>query len=267
MPGRRSDVVVLCYHAVSDDWPIDLTIRPATLELQVQWLLDEGYEPATFHDAVFAPPARKTFAITFDDAWRSIYEHGFPILSRLGVPATVFTLTGAPGPPVRRLRGPILEQYVGGPHESELMPMSWEELRAVADAGWEIGSHTCTHPLLTQVDDDRLRHELVESKRRCEEVLGRPCRTFAYPSGDMDARVRRFAEEAGYEAAAALPVSFAWKPDRFAYPRVSVQRGDSMRFFALKLSRTVRTVRRTPVWPALERVRRTIPRSAGSTPS
>ena len=257
---RRSDVVVLCYHAVSDTWPIGLAIRPASLERQVRWMLDHGYEPATFHDAIVAPPAGRTFAVTFDDAWRSIFQHGFPALSSLEVPATVFTLTNAPGPPVRRLRGPILEPLVGGPHEHELMPMSWEELRALQDAGWEIGSHTCSHPMLTSVDDERLTDELQTSKLRCEEMLGRPCRTIAYPSGDFDARVVRFTRAAGYVAAGTLPVRFDRSPDPLAYPRVSIQRDDSMRAFAAKVSRVTRLVRTTALWPALERARRARPR-------
>lgn len=265
------DTVVLCYHAVSDDWPIDLTIRPATLEQQVRWLLDRGYAPATFHQAVFAPPSRKTFAVTFDDAWRSIYTLGLPVLSALGVPATVFAVTEPTGPPTRLLRGPILEQYLGGPHEHELMPMSWDELGEVADAGWEVGSHTVTHPYLTDVDDAQLRVELGESKARVEEMLGRPCPTIAYPSGSFDRRVMRFTEEAGYDLAAALPASFSWAPELLAYPRVSVQRDDSMWTFQLKLSRSVRTLRRTPIWPALDNARRRAlrrpPTRAGSSPS
>ena len=254
----RPDVVVLCYHAVSDSWPIGMAIRPATLARQASWLLEHGYEPATFHQAVVDPPAARTFAITFDDAWASIFVHAFPVLAELGVPATVFTLTNAPGPPVRRLRGPILEPLVGGPHEHELMPMSWEQLRALQDAGWEVGSHTLSHPLLTTVDDARLADELRLSKRRCEEMLGRPCRTIAYPTGDFDARVVRFTREAGYEAAGTLPVRFDRNPDPLAYPRVSIQRDDSMRVFALKVSRGTRLLRTTPLWPALERARRAL---------
>src|SRR4051794_4904585 len=105
MSASGVDVVVLCYHAVSDDWPIDLTIRPETLEEQVTWLLEAGYAPATFYDAVTRPPAKKVFALTFDDAWRSIYLLGFPLLSRLGVPASVYAVTAPTGPPVRLLRG------------------------------------------------------------------------------------------------------------------------------------------------------------------
>jgi peptidoglycan/xylan/chitin deacetylase (PgdA/CDA1 family) len=257
---KPSDVLVLCYHAVSDTWPIGMAIRPATLGRQVDWLLERGYEPTTFYEAVVSPPAPRSFAVTFDDAWHSIFEHAFPVLSARGVPATVFTLTDAPGPPVRRLRGPILEPLVGGPHEHELMPMSWEQLRTLADAGWEIGSHTRSHPYLTRVDDVTLAEELRGSKARCEEVLGHPCRTIAYPSGDFDERVVRFTREAGYEAAGTLPIRFDRRPDPLAYPRVSIQRDDSLKAFAVKVSRLTRLLRTTALWPTLERARRARPR-------
>ena len=90
-------------------------------------MLARGYRGATFHDAVHAPPAPKTFAVTFDDAYRSVIELGFPILSRLGVPGTVFvptSFTGSEEP----MSWPGIDHWLGGPHESELVPMSWEEL-------------------------------------------------------------------------------------------------------------------------------------------
>ena len=59
---------------------------------------------------------------------------------------------------------------------------------------------------LTQLDDESLAHELRGSKQRCEEVLRRPCRTIAYPKGNFDDRVARATAEAGYEAAATLPM-------------------------------------------------------------
>lgn len=244
MPGLAPDVVVLCYHAISATWPSDMAVRPDALEHQAKVLLARGYEPVTFHQAVTAPP-RKCFSITFDDGFRSVLEHGLPALEPLGVPATVFVSSAFADDPGQPRRGAAIDRYLGGPHEHELYVMPWEELRSLVDHGWEIGSHTVHHPFLTALDDEELAFELGESRRRIADVLGRPCTTLAYPTGDHDARVARFTAEAGYDAACTLPSTFPRRPDPFMYPRISVQRGDSLGEFRRKISRTARFMRTT----------------------
>ena len=86
---------------------------------------------------------------------------------------------------------PGIDGWLGTEHEHELQPLSWDELRRLQDAGWEIGSHACSHPYLTRLGDDELERELGESRRRLETELGRPCRSLAYPYGDHDERVVR----------------------------------------------------------------------------
>nr|MDP8943903.1 polysaccharide deacetylase family protein [Actinomycetota bacterium] len=173
-----ADVLVLCYHAVSDRWPAALAVTPQALEAQLEQLLRRGYRGATFHDALHAPPARKTVAVTFDDAYRSVGELAFPILNRLGLPATVFVPTDFPDTG-RPMAWPGIDDWLGGPHEQELAALSWADLEWLAGAGWEIGSHTCSHPRLTQLDRPALDRELRASRAACEARLGRPCQTVA----------------------------------------------------------------------------------------
>ena len=76
--------------------------------------------------------------------------------------------------------------------------MTPDELRALHRAGHEIGSHTLTHPLLPQLNDTLLEHELVESRRLIEGWLNEPIAGFCYPNGDHDDRVVRATARAGY---------------------------------------------------------------------
>ena len=227
------DVLVLCYHAVSEDWPADLSITPAAFERQVGGLLRRGWTPATFTDAVLRPPAAKTLAVTFDDAYRSVGERARPILDRLGAPATVFVPTDWPdcGEP---MHWPGIEQWLGTPHEPELVPHTWDELRALDAHGWEVGAHTCSHPHLTGLDDEALARELTASRAVCMEALGHECTSVAYPYGDADARVVAAAGAAGYRAAAALPGSFA-TPAALEFPRVGVWHVDGRRGWRFRL--------------------------------
>lgn len=248
-----SDVVVLCYHAVSADWPVAMAVAGPTLERQVGHLLGRGYSPATFHQAVTRPPARRTFAVTFDDALASVYECGYPILRRLGVSATVFVPTDPTDRDAART-WPSLDRWLGTPHEHELAGMSWEQLGELAHAGWEIGSHTRTHPHLPTLGRSELDRELAGSRRACEDRLGVPCRSLAYPYGDLDARVAEAARAAGYRAAAALG---PWRPraEPLRWPRVLVLRGHTDRRFQARVSPFRRRVKSSSAWPHAEAVR------------
>jgi peptidoglycan/xylan/chitin deacetylase (PgdA/CDA1 family) len=246
-----SEVLVLAYHAVSERWPADLSVTPERLAWQLGRLAARGYRGATFHQAVTDPPADKTVAVTFDDGFRSVATLAFPILRRQGIPATVFVPTdhvgsGAP------MAWPGIDQWLGGPHDAELLPMTWTDLAMLADAGWEVGSHTRSHPRLTRLGDASLHDELRRSRETCERRLCRPCVTLAYPYGDHDGRVVAAARAAGYEAACTLPEEFSGD-DPLRTPRVGVYHGDGPVVFRLKASPWTRRARRSAAWPAASR--------------
>ena len=234
--------LVLCYHAVSDSWPAMLTVTPRRLEQQLGLLVGRGYHGATFTQAVTRPSDERTLVVTFDDAYRSVIEHAFPILARLGLPGTVYAVTGgvgANGP----MAWPGIDQWLGGPHENELTGVSWSNLKTLAGAGWEIGSHTRTHPHLTRLSDTELQAELTGSREDCEGHLGMACRSLAYPYGDVDARVVEATRAAGYEAACALPKGRLHGPDPLCWPRIGVYRKDASWRYRLKVSPLARRIR------------------------
>ena len=238
---------MLCYHAVSERWRSPLAVSPDQLARQLRFVLDRGYRGTTFEQAVTSPPAPRTVAVTFDDGYRSVLTEALPILDLLGLPATVFVATDFVGRDAP-MSWPGIDQWVGGPHEEELVGLSWDDLASLQNAGWEIGSHTCSHPQLSRLDDRGLRHELEESRRTCEERLGR-CRTLALPYGDGDERVIRAAEEAGYLAVAGLP---GLRKRRPGWPRVGVYPADELRRFRIKVARPVRRARERGLTRPLE---------------
>lgn len=85
------------------------------------------------------------------------------------------------------------------PHE--YCSVSWDQAREMDAAGIEIGSHTVTHPILTNVSGNVLQAELIESKARLEQEMGHATTLFCYPNGDYDAGVRCAVEAAGYRCA------------------------------------------------------------------
>jgi peptidoglycan/xylan/chitin deacetylase (PgdA/CDA1 family) len=227
-----SDLLVLCYHGISETWPAPTTVRLEDFERQLSKFLRLGYRGATLTEALTVPPAEKTMVVTFDDAHGSVGALAAPVMAKLGVPGTVYVPTKYPD------SGELMgwdgyDVWLGTPHESELSCMGWEELRGLAAAGWEIGSHTKTHPRLSKIADEPIKTELTESKRECEEKMGAPCTSIAYPYSDYDDRAVRAAAEAGYRFAVTVPRGPA-PALALQWPRVGVYNGDSERKLRLR---------------------------------
>lgn len=226
------DVLVLCYHGVSASWPAGTSVLPGDLEAQLERFLAAGYRGATLADALTDPPAERTLVVTFDDAHRSVGELAAPVMDRLGLPGTVFVPTDyAGGDEPMGWEG--YDEWLGTEHEEELLCMGWDRLRELAAAGWEIGSHTCSHPRLSRIDDAEVARELGESKRVCEERMGTACVSLAYPYSDYDRRAVRAAAEAGYRLAVTVPRR-PTPPLPLEWPRVVVAHGESPRRIALR---------------------------------
>ena len=145
------------------------------------------------------------YGITFDDGLASDYEHGFRILSELGVRATFFvvpTVVDTPG-------------YV-----------TWSQLREMVAAGMEVGSHSLTHPFVDALDDAQLRHEFGESKRMLEERLGLAVRSASLPRGWAPPRIEPILRDLGYSVFCTSRVGW-WHPgdEPLRMPRVAIRRG------------------------------------------
>ena len=238
-----SDTLVLCYHALSEDWPAALSTTPERFAAQLAILARRGYRGVTFAEIASGTVRGKAVAVTFDDGYRSVLEQAKPLLDRHGWPASLYVPTDWVGRDAPMTWAGI-DRWIGGEHERELLPLAWDDLRGLANEGWEIGAHTKSHPHLTELGDAELRAELEGSRAATAEGLGRECTTIAYPYGDVDDRVERAAGAAGYTAAAALPRrQHEARPLR--WPRVGIYHHDDERRFMLKTSALGRRLQRT----------------------
>ena len=165
---------------------------------------------AVEHLAHGAPLPPRTLVLTFDDGYRSVHDEAFPLLRDLGMSATVFLTCGdGDAPSTERL-----------PDCGGREALSWEEIRRMSEAGIEFGGHTRTHPDLTGLEDAELRAEIAAGAEMIEKETGERVRSFAYPFGRWDARVRREVMRR-YDCACTDRLSVA-RPghDRFTLPRV-----------------------------------------------
>jgi peptidoglycan/xylan/chitin deacetylase (PgdA/CDA1 family) len=228
-----SELLVLCYHAISPVWSASVSVTPEAFERQVSTLVRKGWALATFTEAIRRSPTVKTVAITFDDAFASVKTYALPVLSDLGIQATAFVPTDYVSRQAH-LAWAGLDQWEDSPDAKELTPMSWDDLGELAELGWEIGSHSRTHPRLTSLGNDALASELSGSREECAARIGRPVTSIAYPYGDVDDRVVAQTQRAGYEAAAGLEwPGVTLNPHR--YPRLGIYRRDSWPRFQLKI--------------------------------
>lgn len=115
--------------------------------------------------------------------------------------------------------------------------MTEEQVAELPRSGVEIGAHTMTHPILTRLQADEARDEIVRSRRRLEEITGRPVLSFAYPNGrprrDYAAEHVSAVREAGFE----LAVSTSWgaataQSDPFQIPRIAPWDASPLRYAA-----------------------------------
>lgn len=235
-----NDTLVLCYHALSAAWAADLSVAPDAFRDQMKRLERAGYRGITFSEAVRGAHGKQV-AVTFDDAFASVLALAKPTLDEIGFPATVYAVTqfAREGTP---LRWDGVSHWAEGPHADELASLDWDALRGLRDDGWEIGSHTVTHPDLTALDDDQLDRELNDSREAVAAAMGEPCTSIAYPYGRVDARVIAAAGRAGYATGAALPARWG-RRSALEWPRVGIYHPDGPGRVRLKTSRATRRAR------------------------
>lgn len=118
-----------------------------------------------------------------------------------------------------------LAPYIRKTESTHDQLLTWKEVKEMANAGIVFGSHTNTHPILTDISQSEAAKELSESRSRIAAEL-RTCSWFAYPNGDWSQSVRQLVAQSGYQAAFAnFPGIWEANSDRFSIPRNNLWEG------------------------------------------
>jgi peptidoglycan/xylan/chitin deacetylase (PgdA/CDA1 family) len=176
-----SRACVVLYHRVNDvaDDPLNIPVQRfgehMLLVTRHYSLMPTSALVETVRTSARFP--RQAVAIHFDDCYRDVYTHAAPILAALRVPACCFVSSGYVGT-ARRF-----------PHDVGIGPIVFDNLRpedlvAMTRDGFEVGSHTVNHVDLGQCSGEVARHEITQSKRDLEAIVGRAVTLFAYPFGE-----------------------------------------------------------------------------------
>ncbi len=187
--------LILMYHRVAEEAEDPLCVTPRRFAGQMSWLKRHGLRGVgvgTLVDAMRAGRRRGLVGITFDDGYVDLVETALPALLRHGFTATMFICSG----------------LLGGTANWDDVPpwpiMSAGQVRELAAAGMEIGSHTITHLRMVGAGTDELKAEVSESRTSLGELIGAPIRGFAYPYGSMDKAAQDAVRDAGYDYACAV---------------------------------------------------------------
>ncbi len=216
------NVSVLMYHEIGEpDGPwSNLYVSEENLIKQLDWILEEGYKTVTMADLEknragkkFLPD--KVLVLTFDDGYASMYDFVFPALKERNMKAVFY----------------LYPDKFGGWNS-----LSPSQIKEMAQAGMEIGSHSKSHSDMTQITKEKLKFELVESKKTLEEITGLSLGSFCYPSGRFNDQVIGELIDAGYTNAVTTQYGkYSLEESVYKIKRVRINYTDSLQSFINKI--------------------------------
>ncbi len=237
-------IPILMYHKVEEQ---EISSRHKTyitstrFESHLRYLRWSRFQTLTFSDLnrfiggelPWAQFPKKPVILTFDDGYVTTFQNAVPKLERFDFRAVFYVLgdsqiqsnlwDSATGEPVSRL--------IGG-----------DEIRRLAELGHEIGAHSLTHPRLTELDANALRHEIDGSREAVIRMTGQAPHSFAYPYGGLNDSVKEAVRSAGFSFAVATDTGGRrMADDLFQIFRVSIFPQDGILQIWKKTSRWYRS--------------------------
>jgi peptidoglycan/xylan/chitin deacetylase (PgdA/CDA1 family) len=157
-------------------------------------LLSRWFSVVNFTELMSIEPEKNKIyvAITFDDGFMSVVENAWPILKSLRMKATMFVPVANLG---KKAGWEIADEHE---HDRQESIIDSSMLCQLDSEGFEIQSHTMTHPVLTNIEKDKQCHELYESRNQLENILKHKVNTISYPLGIYNTQVIHSAQKAGY---------------------------------------------------------------------
>lgn len=227
------NALIINYHSLDvgktgPDYHVDpvYSVREADFAAQLALIKKKGIPVVSLDELVANDRRRKRWhrhvvLITFDDGYLTDYETAFPLLKHYNFPATFFITT-----------------------QNQLESNRWVQWREIAETpGFSLGSHTVSHPCLTDIPVSQMQQELRESKQIIEENTGQEVKYFAPPYGRYNEKVIAAAQEIGFEALLNTKVGVnSFKADLFQLKRWTVRRTTTLSDFEKMLDREPRAL-------------------------
>ncbi|HTL48439.1 MAG TPA: polysaccharide deacetylase family protein [Verrucomicrobiae bacterium] len=216
---QSPEVRILCYHAITAEKADYMNVSPENFRDQMKALAEEGYRTVPL-DYFFGSGGKveRPIVITFDDGYRDNCTDAWPIMKEFGMTGTIFCVSGK----------------IGGDKY-----LDRQQIREMAAAGFQFGSHTVTHPRLHQTPKEQKKEELSASKEALQAILGKKVDYFCYPYGQYDQDCLELLKECGYRGACSNAPG-ANEPGRIANPyllkRTEIGGFDTLEDFKMKVA-------------------------------
>ena len=182
-------IIVLMYHRFDEPKHQSTSISSELFEKHLQLIRENDFNVINLKDFLDIlinkeKIPKKTLLITVDDAFRSFYDFGFPLLKKYGFPFGVFVSTAS----------------VSKDQESDFM--SWEMLKEIEKHKGMVFNHTVDHKSLVELSDKMIIDQVTKASNEIQLRLGtNNPKIFSYPYGESSERVEKVLEGLGVLAA------------------------------------------------------------------
>lgn len=191
-PLSANQAVILQYHHISTTTPAITSTSPADFRRHMDYLAANNFTILPLQDILTRlkngePLPEYSAAITFDDAYLSVYTEALPVLQEYNWPFTVFVTTG------------LLES-------NPRLYANWDHIREMAELGASIANHTVSHPYFLEKQGgesesdwlQRISDEITLAEEAILRETGQSHRLLAYPYGEYDPQIQRLVTDLGF---------------------------------------------------------------------
>jgi len=166
-------IPIFMYHFITDEHAnasdSENFMPPAKLEIQLKYIVDNGYEAVYITELDKLYKYKKPIALTFDDCFVYFYNNAFPLLKKYNLKSSIYIIT----------------DYINGPNY-----LTTEQLKEINESGIvDIQSHTLSHRYLTRIPIDEASKEIIDSKVALKDLLDVNSTVFCYPIGDYNNKI------------------------------------------------------------------------------
>lgn len=222
--------MIISYHRINPWYERDaLTVKPESFKNQINYLISKKFEfilPAEYLEENKKKLEKKVI-ITFDDGFADNLWFAFKILKEFNIKPLIFLIVDYIN------TDKIFPRYK---YKDKDRFLNWNEVKEMAENGVEFGSHTLTHPHLTQISIKKAKEEIFNSKKMIEDKIGKEVKFFCYPYGEFSKEIVEIVKESGYKAAfVTFKRGLKVKESEFTVRRIGIYGHNNFLIFKLKI--------------------------------
>jgi len=187
----RKDIAAFCYHQVEPVARSKFSLDRAKFVEQMEYLKNRGYRSLNSEELLAAldpdgPEVDRAVVITFDDGYKTVYDHAYPVMKSLGLKGIIC----------------IYPAFIGSK-----LAMTWEQMAELIKEGWSVECHSYTHANLSskymnpEAEKAFLEKEILTSRDKIERQLGNKVRFMVWPYGVYTDRTLKMVKDAGFAGA------------------------------------------------------------------